>query len=207
MPKIERISVAPLAFPYDALYPVFSASTLMTHFEKILRAHLDALTILKASYRELAAMTVYELLTARSLPRRDADEIRWHAGAVYAHELYFSSLSVPLGGYSQPGPLLAEAISQSIGSFSELVYRLREAATTMRGVGFLHLVRDVRGRLAIRCLRDYDLPQLSCERPLFCIDLWEHAYFVDHGARPDLAVDAFLSVLNWSAAEEKYKRS
>ena len=207
MPNIERISVTPLPFPFDALYPYFCAGTLEAHFGQVLRAHLDALTILRSSYREISALSVRDLLVSRTLPRRDADEIRWHAGAVYAHELYFSVLSPPTGGYPQPTRLLSEAISRDVGSFPELVYRIRDAADTMRGVGFLYLIREAGGRIAIRCLTEYDVPQIRCEKPLFCIDLWEHAYFSDHGANVGKAVDAFLSVLNWSLVEENYKKS
>ena len=192
-----------LPFPYDALYPAICAPTLEVHCQEIMHAHLDALEVLRASHPELAELSARELLLRRNLPRRDAEAIVWHAGAVYAHGLYFSSLAPPVGGYSRPGQSLTKWLSRDIGSFAEVVYRLREAAVTMRGVGFVYLLRDASGKLVIRSFRDYDCPTLAREKPLFCIDLWEHAYFSDVGPRPERAVDAFLSVLCWEKVERR----
>lgn len=203
MPQYEKSFLNALPFSFDALYPAFCAGTLEVHYGQIYRAHKDALTILRASYPEISTLSVRELLLCRRLPRRDADGILWHAGAVYAHELYFSSLAPPCGGYPCPKRELTETLSRDIGSPGELAYRLCEAASSMRGVGFVYLLRDVGGRLVIRSYRDYDCPSLARETPLFCIDLWEHAYFSDHGARPEKAVDAFLSVLSWKQVENR----
>jgi Fe-Mn family superoxide dismutase len=203
MSQRENAIEQQLPFSSDALYPAFCSGTLEVHHGQIFRAHQDALTILRASYPEIASLSARELLMRRNLPRRDAEGILWHAGAVYAHGLYFSSLAPPSGGYPQPKGELSLMLSRDIGSLGELVYRLCEAASSMRGVGFLYLLRDAGGRLAIRSLRDYDCPSLHRERPLFCIDLWEHAYFSDHGARPEKAVDAFLSVLCWDTVEKR----
>ncbi len=203
MPQSENFFEKGLRFSSDAFYPAVSPITLEVHYGQICRAHLDAMRILRASYPELSGLSVRELLVRRNLPRRDADGIRWHAGALYAHELYFSSIAPLTGGYPQPKGELAAMISQDVGSYAELAFRLREAAEMLRGVGFVYLLLDASGRVKIRSLKDYDCPSLSKERPLFCIDLWEHAYFSDHGPHPDRAVDTFLSVLCWSTVEKR----
>ena len=203
MPESENFFLRGLPFPSDAFYPAFGPATIEAHYGQICRAHLDALRILRASYAELSSLTVREILMCRRLPRRDADAILWHAGALYAHELYFSSLATSPGGYPQPRRELTKMLSRDIGSYAELAYRLREAAEGVRGVGFVYLLLDTGGSLTIRSLKDYDLPTLSKERPLFCIDLWEHAYYADHGAHPERAVDAFLSVLCWKTVEKR----
>lgn len=203
MPETESFFLRGLPFPSDALSPAFGCGSIEAHYGQICRAHLDAMRIFRASYAELSSMSVRRILTGRALPRRDADAILWHAGALYAHELYFSSLTATPGGYPHPRRELAELISHDVGSFAELAYRLGEAAVGMRGVGFVYLLLGASGRLVIRSYRDYDCPMLAKETPLFCIDLWEHAYYTDHGAHPERAVDAFLSVLSWRAVEKR----
>ena len=204
MSQRENTPMSYLPFPLDALYPAFCAGTLQVHFDRIFQAHRDALTVLRASYPEIAELSARELLMRRNLPRRDTEEILWHAGAVFSHELYFSSLAPSIGGYPKPKGELASTLSRDVGSLGELAYRLGEAAASMHGVGFIYLIRDARGSLVIRSLKDYDCPSLARELPLFCIDLWEHAYFSDHGASPEKAVNAFLSVLSWDTVEKRF---
>lgn len=39
--------------------------------------------------------------------------------------------------------------------------------------------------------------------PIFCIDLWEHAYVGDYGTDIDSYIDAFWHVLNWEKVEQR----
>ena len=206
MSEQTRFFLPPLPYEADALFPAYGTGALCTHHDRIFAAHVDALNILLDGYRALQGKSVYELLYSSKLPRVDAEAIKWHCGAVFAHTLYFRSMSAPSGGYPIPGGRLAEKMRQSIGSYAEFCYRFREAALSVSGVGFLYLVFDKRSK-TVRLLpcRNYDVPGGWCTA-LLCMDLWEHAYFSDYAEDRAAAVDAFLSVVNWREVEHNLSK-
>ena len=40
--------------------------------------------------------------------------------------------------------------------------------------------------------------------PLVALDMYEHAYALDYGANAGAYVDAFMKVLDWSAASKSF---
>ncbi len=200
----RSITLPPLPYAAQALTPAISAGTVSVHYERIFRAHVDALNILLDGYPTLLKKSASELLASRVLPPRDAAQIRWHAGAVFAHTLYFSSMRPPSGGYAEPCGNLAHLIRRDIGSYGELCFRFREAALTLCGPGFLYLVLTPRGgQIRLISCHGVEVPSSRQGQPLLCMDLWEHAYFIDCAEDRAAAVNAFLSVLDWKAAEQR----
>ena len=201
-----HLSLPPLPYEAGALFPAYGASAVSLHHGRIFSSHVDALRLVLDGYPSLRERQLRELLYARGASPRDAEEIRWHAGAVLAHSLYFDSMRPYMGGCPEPMGKLRDIIRQEIGSYAELCYRFREAALSLRGAGFLYLVLTERGRLRLLALRDTEFPSKAEGEPLLCMDLWEHAYFIDYADNRASAVDAFLSVASWDAAEQRLRR-
>lgn len=52
-----------------------------------------------------------------------------------------------------------------------------------------------------------DTPIARGQEPLLALDLWEHAYYLDHrGRREDYVWGGILSLANWEFAEANFKR-
>ena len=200
----RRFIPPPLPYAADALSPAISKETVTIHYERIFKAHADALHILLDGNPNLLQKSAYEVLRERSLPLRESAEIRFHAGAVFAHSLYFSSMHPSRGGCAEPVGRLARLIRRDIGSYGELCFRFREAALSLCGPGFLYIVLTPRsGRVQLLSCRGADVPSERAGYPLLCMDLWEHAYFLDAADDRVLAVNAFLAVADWEAAERR----
>jgi Fe-Mn family superoxide dismutase len=48
---------------------------------------------------------------------------------------------------------------------------------------------------------------LAASAPILVLDMYEHAYAIDYGAKAATYVDAFMAATNWSAADERYGRA
>jgi Fe-Mn family superoxide dismutase len=52
-----------------------------------------------------------------------------------------------------------------------------------------------------------DVVSLPSVQPLFVIDLWEHAYFLDYQFDLERYVEVWLSFLDWEKANARYLSS
>ncbi len=121
------------------------------------------------------------------------------------HELYFASL----GGAGQAmAPAFALALSANFGS----VERWREEFVAMGkalggGSGWVLLSFQPReGTLVNQWAADHT-HALAGGVPILALDMYEHAYHLDHGAAAGAYVDAFMANIDWQAVYERYQHA
>ena len=125
--------------------------------------------------------------------------IAWNS--MVLHEIYFSGLGAP----NRPGAALAAAIERDFGSEA----RWRAEFTAMGkalggGSGWVVLTRSNRdGRLVNQWAADHTMA-LAGGTPIMVLDMFEHAYAMDYGAKAATYVDAVVATLNWSAADKRF---
>ncbi len=124
-------------------------------------------------------------------------------GGMRLHELYFEQLE---GGAQQLNDsALKAALVKEYGSADHLLPYLR-AIAMMRGPGWAILYWDPVGQCF---LAGFSGEQHQGHFPtlpiVLAIDVWEHAFLLDHGAQGKGAyVDAFFKNLNWSVIEKRF---
>ena len=70
------------------------------------------------------------------------------------------------------------------------------------GSGWAWVV-DNGGKIAIESTPNQDNPMMDGKKPVFGIDVWEHAYYLKYqNRRPDY-VDAWWSVVNWNEINKR----
>jgi superoxide dismutase len=58
-----------------------------------------------------------------------------------------------------------------------------------------------------RCRRSFVLPiLLAGGRPILALDMFEHSYHIDYGAKSAVYVDAFMNVIRWDNPAKLYDR-
>src|SRR5690606_2784931 len=101
---------------------------------------------------------------------------------------------------------LAAKIDEAFGSLDELNKQLAERGAGHFASGWVWLA-EKGGKLSIEETHDGDTLADSSSRPLLTIDLWEHAYYLDHqNKRPDYLKAALDKHLNWDFAAENLAR-
>ncbi len=118
----------------------------------------------------------------------------------YNHSFFWNCLS-PNGGGAPSGDV-ANRIIRDFGSFETFKNQFSDAAVKLFGSGWVWLVADENGMLSIKPFSNADTPIISASKPILTIDVWEHAYYIDHrNARPKF-VEGFWDIVNWDFANK-----
>lgn len=187
-----------LPYPQDALAPAISGETLSFHHGKHHKTYVDK-TNKAIEGTEMEGDTL-ESVIAKS--RKNDPKLFNNAAQTWNHGFYWHSLTP---GESKPSAELAEKIDASFGSLDDLKKRLAEAGADHFASGWVWLA-DREGELTVKDTHDAETLADGDLNPLLVIDVWEHAYYLDHqNARPSY-LEQVLKMLNWEFAEENLKR-
>ncbi len=196
--------VRPLPYEYDALMPVLDAETLKFHHDKHYKTYVDNLNNILADYPELQQWSLKELLTRMDqIPAAAQTPIRNNGGGVYNHELYFDSMKCVAG--QEPAGELAEAIKREFGSYQQWKEQMKQAAVSKFGSGWAWLLSDKEGKLSIMQTANQDVPDLQEFTPIFLVDVWEHAYYLQYQNRRVDYVEGWFELINWRKAQKRYE--
>jgi Fe-Mn family superoxide dismutase len=112
----------------------------------------------------------------------------------------------PNGG-GQPTGSLAEAINRDFGSFDSFKEEWGKvgAPGSVFGSGWVWLIADSGGSLAIEKTANQDSPLMESKNPVIGLDVWEHAYYLNYQNRRPEYIEAWWNVVNWDEAERRYQ--
>ena len=190
-----------LPYAYDALEPHIDARTMEIHHSKHHNAYTTNLNAAIAG-TDLEGKSIEEILKNLDMTKA---AIRNNGGGFFNHNLFWTIMS-PNGGGKPTGELLA-AIEKDLGSFDDFKAAFSKAGVTQFGSGWAWLcVKD--GKLEVCGTPNQDntlMPGIGCGgTPILCMDVWEHAYYLNYqNRRPDY-IEAFFNVINWSEVERLY---
>lgn len=186
------------ALPYalDALEPYMSRETLEFHWGKHHQTYVNNLN-------NLTAGTAFEGKDLVEVIRSSEGGVFNNAAQVFNHTFFWNGMK-PQGGGEPTGALL-DAIVATWGSYAEFRKAFSAAAAGNFGSGWTWLVKNPDGTLAIVNTSNAGTPLTGDQMPLLNLDVWEHAYYIDHrNARPKFIDTFFDHLVNWSFAEKNF---
>ena len=190
-----------LNYSFDALEPNIDANTMEIHYGKHHNGYTNNLNN-AISGTELESKTIEEILKNLDL---DNMALRNNAGGYFNHNLFWEIMGPNCGG--NPGGEISEAINSNFNSFENFKEEFKKAAATRFGSGWAWLCVLGDGKLEICSTPNQDNPLMenSCGgNPILCLDVWEHAYYLNYqNRRPDY-IEAFFSLINWDEVNSKY---
>ena len=131
------------------------------------------------------------------------------AGSVILHEVYFESLGgkgdSPPTGREEPPVELARALERDFGSVAAWRAEFTAIAKALAGgSGWAILGWSARlGRLINLWAADH-AHGLAAATPILAVDMYEHAYHLDFGAKAAAYVDQLMANLNWERIGARY---
>ena len=192
------LELSPLPYAEDALAPHMSAETLAFHYGKHHRGYVDTVNRL-VDGTALADLSLVPLI--RQLAGDRAQRTLFNnAAQVWNHDFYWRSMS-PMGG-GRPNGALAAQIESDFGDYAKFRQTFLDASLGQFGSGYCWLVTGAGGRRGVYATPNAETPVADNEEvPLLTVDLWEHAYYLDHRNARGAHIDTFFDhLVDWDFA-------
>jgi Fe-Mn family superoxide dismutase len=182
-----------LPYAQDALAPAMSADTLNYHYGKHLQTYLD-------NVNRMIEGTPFADMKLKDMITKAQGALYNNAAQAFNHIIFFKQLTPTPTTIS---PLLTQALVARFGSVDAFKSEFSNAAAALFGSGWVWLALDANNVLQIVPEPNAGNPITRNMRPLMCIDVWEHAYYLDYQNRRGDYIKNFWNLVNWDYIEKR----
>ncbi|KAJ5774751.1 hypothetical protein N7457_009647 [Penicillium paradoxum] len=178
-------TLLPLPYAYDALEPVISKQIMELHHQKHHQTYINNLNAaLSAQASATQSNDVSSLIALQQ-------KLRFNGGGHINHSLFWKNLTPPAHQETTSGEAFIKAFNAELLGLQG------------SGWGWLVSKGGAKGRLEITTTKDQD-PINGPDVPVFGVDMWEHAYYLQYLNNKAGYVDGIWKIINWAEAEKRY---
>ena len=193
-----------LKYAYDALEPSIDAKTMEIHHTKHHQAYITKVNA-AIEGTQFEDLSIEELCNKiNELPENIKGAVRNNGGGHANHSLFWEILS---SNESSPSDELQSAIDTSFGNMDGFKEVFSNAAATRFGSGWAWLCKNSDSSLSVISTPNQDnpyMPDVDGGKPILCLDVWEHAYYLNYqNRRPDY-INAFFNIIDWNKVSSLY---
>ncbi len=197
-------TLPPLPYPADALEPYIDRQTMEIHHDKHHGTYVKNLNTALEKYPELQSKSIEDLLGGmNTVPADIRTAVRNNGGGHANHSMFWLIMAPNAGG--PPTGTIADALKSSFGSFDTFRSEFAKAALGRFGSGWAWVLEQG-GRLVIESTANQDSPLMEGKRPVFGLDVWEHAYYLKYQNRRADYIEAWWNVVNWAEINKRLSR-
>lgn len=200
---MAKFELPELPYAYDALEPTIDKETMNIHHTKHHNGYVTKLNNALEGHADLQDKSLEELLSNNlsAVPEDIRTAVRRNGGGHANHSLFWTIMS-PNGG-GEPTGDLSTKINDTFGSFDQFKEKFETTAAGRFGSGWAWLVVN-NGNLEVIDTLNQDSPIMEGKTPIFGLDVWEHAYYLNYqNRRPDY-ISAFWNVVNWDEVAKRF---
>ncbi|CAI2300581.1 unnamed protein product [Caenorhabditis sp. 36 PRJEB53466] len=189
-----------LPYDYADLEPVISHEIMQLHHQKHHATYVNNLNQIEEKLHEAVSKgNVKEAIALQPA-------LKFNGGGHINHSIFWTNLSKDGG---EPSAELLAAIKKDFGSLDALQKQLSASTIAVQGSGWGWLGYCPKGKslkVAV-CANQDPLEATTGLIPLFGIDVWEHAYYLQYkNVRPDY-VNAIWKIANWKNVSERFAKA
>lgn len=198
MYKLEELN-----YLYQDLEPYIDTHTIALHYNKHAKKYLDTLNQLLLKNNFDFSISLVELAkNINSFAWTNKEDIMFNLGGVLNHNLYFHSMNkkkIEITGK------LKNDIVKEYGSIDNFIKEFINTSLKLKGSGytFLELTQN---ELKIKNYQNQDSPLFYSNIPLFTIDLWEHAYYINYSNDKKNYLENFFEIADFTVANYIYEK-
>jgi Fe-Mn family superoxide dismutase len=190
----------PQPLPFDPkAVPGLSEKLLTSHHDNNYVGAVKRLGAIREAFGKLDFATA-PVFTVNGLKREEL--IAWNS--MILHEVYFNGLRA-----AEPAtPALAQAIEREFGSHDRWAAEFSAMGKALGGGSGWVLLTYSRhdGRLVNTWASDHT-QTLADGAPLLALDMYEHAYQMDYGAKAGDYVNAFMKAFSWHHPNNAFRKA
>lgn len=186
-----------LPFDMDKLEPYISKETMKYHYWKHHAAYADKLN-------KDIAWTEFEKMTLEDIVKKSSWVIYNNAAQLWNHNFYWEHLSPDWGW--EPEWLIKQKIEEVFEDFYHFKQVFTAHATNNFWSGWTWLAQGPDWRLIVISTWNADNLLKTDYKPLFVIDVWEHAYYLDYKNERKKYVENFWNIIDWKSVKIEEKK-
>jgi Fe-Mn family superoxide dismutase len=119
------------------------------------------------------------------------------------HEVFFDGL----GDESEPEPTLKDALARDFGSYDRWRAEFIAMGKALGGgSGWVLLTWSPRDHKLTNQWASDHCHTMAGGTSILALDMYEHSYHIDYGAKAGNYVDVFMAAINWPAVQRHYDR-
>ena len=190
----------PQPLPFDPkAVPGLSEKLLTSHHDNNYVGAVKRLGAIRAEFGKLDPATAPGF-AINGLKREEL--IAWNS--MILHEVYFNGLRAK----ETITPALAQAIERDFGSLDRWAAEFSGMGKALGGgSGWVMLTYSPHDKRLVNTWASDHTQTLAGGTPLLALDMYEHAYQMDYGAKAGAYVDAVMKVVSWTRANETFRRA
>jgi superoxide dismutase, Fe-Mn family len=175
----------------------FSEKLIVSHYENNYSGAVKRLNAITAQLESLDFSTA-PVFVINGLKREELIA----SNSMILHELYFDSL----GAESQPDGDLRDALARDFGSVEKWQAQFSAMGKALGGgSGWVLLTYSHRDKKLVNQWAADHTCCLAGASPILALDMYEHSYHIDYGAKAAAYVDAFIININWENVSDHYR--
>lgn len=192
-----------LSYLFQDLEPYIDTHTMGLHYHKHEQNYLNQLNniLIKNNYdyRYSIDELIYHI---NEFPTSSQKDILFNLGGVLNHNLYWKGINPKQK--QMPFDKLKTRIENTFGSIEQFWLDFKKKALTLKGSGYTFLVLNRNKQLEIINTSNQETPLIQGYIPLFNIDMWEHAYYINYENDKNKYLDNFKKIVDFTYASKIY---
>jgi Fe-Mn family superoxide dismutase len=192
----------PLPYPEDALEPYISGKTIGLHYGKHHAGYVATANrlVMDSAFQGETPVEIIKLTAGK----KKHSEIFNNVAQAWNHDFFWNCMKP--GGGGMPKGKLAKKIKDSFGSFDAFKKEFLAAAKSRFGSGWVWLVLDD-DILKVVTTANADTPLSRGLKPIFTVDVWEHAYYLDYqNRRTDFVETVLDNLADWDSVASRLEK-
>lgn len=180
-----------------------SSETFHYHYDRHYQTYVDNVNkvIKNTKYEEFSITDII----MRSYDTFESDVIDEpllnNALQVFNHQLYFEQFTdKPV----EMNDKFLEIINKNFGSLEIFKKEFEKEANSLFGSGYVWLSINYVGKCIIHTSKDANNPIQAYWKPILCLDLWEHSYYIDYRNDRKRYIENFWNNIDWNVIYERY---
>ena len=194
-----KYSLPSLPYHYHELEPYMTEHQLKVHHSKHHKAYVDGANMFFQKLEEARKSETEYKSTYKPFS--------WNLGGHTLHSLFWENLAPPDSGCELPGGYVRDKLDEDFGDYNNFKKEFQSLAKSVEGSGWAALAFCTRiEKLITMQIEKHNTNVLPGYPILLVLDMFEHAYYIDHENDKEKYVENFWRIVNWKKVDERYRK-